>query len=882
MAVLTYKGGKYRNLTGNKIYDGTEWRDMTGNSKIFLDGKWRNFSWMTENTDIPEGEAPVYPGVPGPELTEDNLVHVQTEQPSGTVWYVTPGGSGTKDGTSWDNAFSASQIHVAMLSCQEGDAVFMMEGYFGKLDRPAVIPAGVSVYGGFPAADPIWEKRNGFAFATTWEGNKNFAPFVCSGSQHLIDGICLKDFSGEATDSQSAVIRNCTFSGGGFSFSGSMNNCKATDCSICIGGDAERVVVVNTRSSDFLVTGNVLDATLFLLGGKFKAADVGAAYICNCDTEVNSLVNSTVVEGEITTGSVETSFIAGSKKAFAETVKNCTVLESSTQFDDVSESTLYNCQNTIADITDCKITNGIIEHIPCINQGLKANGYYLSRGRISYLNSNYLITLDGWGWTELCGFDFSADQPYFAVRNGDLYVGPTGGKFELINNEVRWENIKYVVGYGGKKYVAMLKDGVMYVLVNGKLYIYDDQIYDSIMKFWLGGSVYMDMLVNVQGAIQYWRIFPDGTKKKISAGPGINFPPDTYKYKKAFLTNYSDGAGTYDTPNEVDIVGVTEDNIFCYYGKEMPIRDIDISPLRDDGNYRACPYITSDGRLAYFDWRFEESVELDVEGRQDFVRIYCQDNTYYFAITATGEMYKVSLILTSDSPDPSWEAIDIKGWGELSGWNHNLPLYGICGGTLYSVSGSGIVPRDYVGVNSTRSDTINCGCSYISGMNSRFINSSSDFFRSEANTLFVNCRGDISESTYSTVVNSDTSLQSGSYNVFWNNNGTAPAANNAQSAYASDNILTLGSNNDIARFEKTGYYPAIGPQDTGKCPDPLNDPEGYNAYVTSFGDWHPKNNSFLIGKGVKLEQVADDIEGKERSETPALGAYEPVPAEVTE
>jgi hypothetical protein len=110
--------------------------------------------------------------------------------------------------------------------------------------------------------------------------------------------------------------------------------------------------------------------------------------------------------------------------------------------------------------------------------------------------------------------------------------------------------------------------------------------------------------------------------------------------------------------------------------------------------------------------------------------------------------------------------------------------------------------------------------------------------------------------------------------VFLNNDGSIPPVNNAQSEYDESNLLTLENDNSIERFTSTGYYPAKGVQDLGDCPDPISDEEGYNAYISSFGNWKPQSNSFLVEKGVKLENVPTDIEGNERPDKPTLGAYE--------
>ena len=66
-------------------------------------------------------------------------------------------------------------------------------------------------------------------------------------------------------------------------------------------------------------------------------------------------------------------------------------------------------------------------------------------------------------------------------------------------------------------------------------------------------------------------------------------------------------------------------------------------------------------------------------------------------------------------------------------------------------------------------------------------------------------------------------------------------------------------------------------QDVGDCPNPITDPNGFSAYIESFGDWHPLSNSFLIGKGTTDSNITTDLDGVTRPSPPTIGAYEPKP-----
>lgn len=191
------------------------------------------------------------------------------------------------------------------------------------------------------------------------------------------------------------------------------------------------------------------------------------------------------------------------------------------------------------------------------------------------------------------------------------------------------------------------------------------------------------------------------------------------------------------------------------------------------------------------------------------------------------------------------------------------------------------------------SDVINsCVETSYSVLKSRIINSSLKNGRGKfENVLFVNstCDNLIEYAVCSTFVNSFVSLHGEditdvSNNIFWNNNGTIIGVANAQSVYSEADAVILGTDNSIARFVNTGYFPAIGIQDIGECPDPIKYPEEFSVYVASFGDWHPRSDSILVGRGAEnfLNTPSDDLDGVTRPDPPTIGAYEPRPAEATE
>ena len=87
--------------------------------------------------------------------------------------------------------------------------------------------------------------------------------------------------------------------------------------------------------------------------------------------------------------------------------------------------------------------------------------------------------------------------------------------------------------------------------------------------------------------------------------------------------------------------------------------------------------------------------------------------------------------------------------------------------------------------------------------------------------------------------------------------------------------IYLGNDNSLSKFTNTGFYPAIGVQNAGNCPSPIDDPEGFDAYIRMFGDWHPAADSILVGKGEYASDYPVDIDGVTRPDPPTIGAYEP-------
>ena len=236
MAVTVYKALKHRILSGKKIYTSGEWKVIPDNAKIFLGGQWRGIGFSSSSSSGETG------------LEFDN----GTEPSSGNVFYITPNGNGTMDGSSWGNAAPVSQVHAILLSCVSGDSVYFSEGEY-TTDRVMDIPSGVTLYGGFKNENPTWETRNGFVHQSIFSGSSNFN--MSTGG--TVDGFTIKGYSRTGTSAYKNCISNVDFYGtatncaavNGGSFSRTATNCMAVNGGGFSGGTATNCMAVNCTAN---------------------------------------------------------------------------------------------------------------------------------------------------------------------------------------------------------------------------------------------------------------------------------------------------------------------------------------------------------------------------------------------------------------------------------------------------------------------------------------------------------------------------------------------------------------------------------------------------------------------------------------------------------
>ena len=251
MAAYVYANGQYHSLAGNKIVKDGALLDMKAADKIIVNGKAYNLGFGAGT-----------PGTPSvPDAPECNITHDNgTEPTTGNVFYITPDGAGSMDGSSWANAASGSMIHVILLSCASGDRVYFAEGDY-TADRTLTLPSGVSLFGGFTAENPTWATRDAFAHPTVWTASHTGAWLESKAyiSGQLVDGFTLVNYADTVSDAVIVTFRNGFVSGGTFTWGGTVENSKITvatlDVRMASGCWISGGTVTATNTEDCIVIG---------------------------------------------------------------------------------------------------------------------------------------------------------------------------------------------------------------------------------------------------------------------------------------------------------------------------------------------------------------------------------------------------------------------------------------------------------------------------------------------------------------------------------------------------------------------------------------------------------------------------------------------------
>ena len=204
-------------------------------------------------------------------VLDQELTFLATPEPSGTIFYCSPEGSGTKDGSSWENAYPGVFSGTA-------ENVYLLEGDYGNTSYNS----GSNYYGGFPAENPTWSRRDPFLSPSYWSPQPNG-----SNTFGIIDGVHVYSVA----DTLSVeTIRNCRISDVNIVksdnsiyntvFSG-IDRIEAPSIESSILYDCDITTTVDKESSISFVTGDLINcivANCRWSGPTVKDSDKGKIY----------------------------------------------------------------------------------------------------------------------------------------------------------------------------------------------------------------------------------------------------------------------------------------------------------------------------------------------------------------------------------------------------------------------------------------------------------------------------------------------------------------------------------------------------------------------------------------------------------------------------
>ena len=181
--------------------------------------------------------------------------------------FVTPAGAGTKDGSSWDNAWSVSELLDAVKNTVLTGDVFLAGGTYNVNGPTVKAGSNFHMYGGYdPASTGVdLSRRNIKKYETIIDGQETQRHFVWNNttSDDSFDGITFQNAYKSSTDVGCSIIAN---------------NCKALSFNNCVfknnrkessGGGTMRVAKGNIKFTNCEFTGNTAagNASVFAVTG---------------------------------------------------------------------------------------------------------------------------------------------------------------------------------------------------------------------------------------------------------------------------------------------------------------------------------------------------------------------------------------------------------------------------------------------------------------------------------------------------------------------------------------------------------------------------------------------------------------------------------------
>ena len=248
---------------------------------------------------------------------------------SGATYYVVPGGAGSKNGTSWANAYADVQTAINRASSAGGGEVWIAKGTY-KHGSAMTMKNNVAIYGGFAGTETSKEERvEGNNTILDGEGKYRVFYNYYTSSNKLtnsakLDNVTIQNgyasyggagmcnnyaspeitnctFSGNSAshygggmynDSSSPVLTNCTFSGnsagdGGGVYNSSSSSPVLTNCTFSGNSAGDGGGMYNTNSSPILTNCTFTNNSASGGGGMYNY-DSSSPKLTNCTFTNNS------------------------------------------------------------------------------------------------------------------------------------------------------------------------------------------------------------------------------------------------------------------------------------------------------------------------------------------------------------------------------------------------------------------------------------------------------------------------------------------------------------------------------------------------------------------------------------------------------------------
>jgi len=250
MAIFVRKNSAWHALTGAQIAKSGVFHTVKWNDKAYFGGIGYQAGFGTVEPAISSTTPPTF---------------VLDTEPIGPKWYVSPTGSGTKDGTSWVNA--SDNLSVILLGCSSGDSVYIMEGEYNQANT-LTIPDGVSLYGGFDSGG-LWADRS-FDNHSKFTGTGTLFYCETPAMGQIIDGVSMSGYDEFTATGHDISFKNLYVVDSTIAFYCDIGNSIFKDSAVTTTGSATDCSFDNcspiASASSSAAAGSSATATAFLVG----------------------------------------------------------------------------------------------------------------------------------------------------------------------------------------------------------------------------------------------------------------------------------------------------------------------------------------------------------------------------------------------------------------------------------------------------------------------------------------------------------------------------------------------------------------------------------------------------------------------------------------